>query len=822
VQLTIEKRKNFYLYCLMLPISRLFLLTLLFSFCTNFLPAQQVCKSLTATRTITAPKIDGIPGDSVWMNAAVTSDLVQFQPDPGAAPRQKTEVRVLYDDEGIYVLAKMFDSAPDSILHQLGPRDEFQNNADAFGIYLDTYHDRRNAFFFGVTAAGVQTDARYTVDKGDLSLNAVWYSKVTTDSLGWYVEMKIPYQALRFPKSDVQKWGLNFQRNIRRYREIDYWNMVDPAVLGVINQCGDLDGLNAIISPVRLALLPYVSGYFENYDHRHATSFSGGMDVKYGINESFTLDMTLIPDFGQTLSDNIVLNLSPFEVKFDERRYFFTEGTELFTKNDLFYSRRIGAAPSGYASVPYLLNVNEKIDENPSVTRLYNAVKISGRTPGKTGLGFFNAISAPAFAVVRDTISGDTREIQTEAITNYNVIVVDKILKRNSYIGFLNTSVVRAGSARDANVSSMQFRIGDKKNKYAIEGYTDLSNIYFPGQNSAYTGYRYNITAGKVSGRYTAIARYKVVSDRFNPNDIGYLDRNNYINYGLAQSYNIYKPFRNFASMFNTIDIDLGNLFIPRHYTFFTISGRHIFTTKKWFTWGINWLVNPIHSYDYFEARVNNRFILYPKNISLGGFISSDYRKKLALDGGLTYRVFFERNRTIFSYNIAPRWRVNDKLFVIYKWEQEQKVDNVGFVTYRNDSLFFGVRDLNTITNTLTLNYIFTNKMGLTMRVRHYWSQADYKSYFLVNENGKVTDAYYNGNSDVSFNAFNIDMIYTWQFLPGSELSFVWKNAILTRDNLLRANYIEDSKYIFNSPQSNSFSVKLIWYIDAGRWFKRK
>jgi hypothetical protein len=280
VQLTIEKRKNFYLYCLMLPIFRLFLLTLLFSFCTNFLPAQQVCKSLTATRTNTAPKIDGIPGDSVWMNAVVTSDLVQFQPDPGAAPRQKTEVRVLYDDEGIYVLAKMFDSAPDSILHQLGPRDEFQNNADAFGIYLDTYHDRRNAFFFGVTAAGVQTDARYTVDKGDLSLNAVWYSKVTTDSLGWYVEMKIPYQALRFPKSDVQKWGLNFQRNIRRYREIDYWNMVDPAVLGVINQCGDLDGLNAIISPVRLALLPYVSGYFENYDHRHATSFSGGMDVK--------------------------------------------------------------------------------------------------------------------------------------------------------------------------------------------------------------------------------------------------------------------------------------------------------------------------------------------------------------------------------------------------------------------------------------------------------------------------------------------------------------------------------------------------------------
>lgn len=796
--------------------------TVLFLAGANSLCAQLVCKSLFAFRTTVAPKIDGIPDDSIWMNAIGNSDMVQFQPNPGAAPRQKTEVQIMYDDEGIYVLAKLFDSAPDSILRQLGPRDEFQNNTDAFGIYLDTYHDRRNAFFFGVTAAGVQTDARYTVDKSDLSLNAVWYSKVSTDSSGWYVEMKIPYAALRFPKSDVQKWGLNFQRNIRRYREIDYWNNVDPAVLGVINQCGDLDGLVSIISPVRLALLPYVSGYFENYGNQNATSLNGGMDVKYGINESFTLDMTLIPDFGQALSDNIVLNLSPFEVKFDERRYFFTEGTELFTKNDLFYSRRIGARPSGYSGVINTLDTNERIEENPSVSRLYNAVKISGRTPGKLGIGFFNAVSAPAFAVISDTLSGEIRKYETEALTNYNVIVVDKILRRNSYIGFLNTNVIRTGSARDANVSSVQFRIGDKTNKYAVEGYTDVSAILFPGATSAYTGYRYNITAGKVSGRYTAIARYKVVSDKFDPNDIGYLDRNNYIDYGLAQSYNIYKPFRNFASIYNTLDIDLGNLFVPRHYTFFTISGKHTFTTRKWFTWGINWLTNPIKAYDYFEARVKERFILYPKNVSLSGFISSDYRKKFALDGGMGYRIFFERNRTIFNYNIAPRFRVNDKLFIVYKWEQEKKVDNVGYVAYRNDSLFFGVRNLNTITNTLTLNYIFTNKMGLTMRVRHYWSQADYTSYFLLNENGKVTDAYYNQNADVSFNAFNIDMIYTWQFLPGSELSVVWKNAILTRDNLLRANYIEDSRYIFNAPQSNSFSVKLIWYIDAGKWFRKK
>ena len=196
-----------------LPRIAFFLTLFCFGYAAN---AQQVCKLLTAVRTTIAPKIDGIPDDSIWSIAAVSSEMVQFQPEPGARPRQQTEVRVLYDDAGIYVLAKLFDSSPDSILRQLGPRDEFQNNTDAFGIYFDTYRDRRNAFFFGVTAAGVQTDARYTVDKSDLSLNAVWFSKVSIDAAGWYVEMKIPYQALRVPKSDVQKWGLNFQRNIRR------------------------------------------------------------------------------------------------------------------------------------------------------------------------------------------------------------------------------------------------------------------------------------------------------------------------------------------------------------------------------------------------------------------------------------------------------------------------------------------------------------------------------------------------------------------------------------------------------------------------------
>lgn len=777
-------------------------------------------RAMHAKRSAAAPVIDGELNDSVWAFAQSGLSFIQSQPEPGSPSRQQTDVRVLYDNEAIYIGARMYDSSPDSILRQLGQRDDFQNNnTDAFGIILDTYHDRRNAFYFVVTAAGVQTDARYTLDKTDISLNAVWFSKVKIDSAGWVAELRIPYQALRFPGSEVQTWGVNFMRVIRRYRETSYWNAVDPAVQGVVNQCGDLSGLDRIVSPVRLALLPYVSGYAENYDGRNAYSFNGGMDVKYGINESFTLDMTLIPDFGQTLSDNLVLNLSPFEVKFDERRYFFTEGTELFNKNDLFYSRRIGARPSGYNTVQGQLVDGEIIEKNPSVVRLYNAMKISGRTPSKLGLGFLNAVSAPAYATVYDTVNETHRDIMTEPLANYNVIIVDQVLRNNSYVGFLNTNVLRNGSARDANVSSVQFRAADKKNRYAVDGYADLSLLRLPGSESARTGYRYNFTAGKVSGRYLVLARYRAVSPDFDPNDLGYQDRNNYFDYGITQNYNIYKPFWRLQSMFNTVDASLGVLYNPRHRTFITFTGKHIFTFRNFLTVGLNWLSNPFINYDYFEARVPGRYLIYPKNYELGGFLSSDYRKKFALDLSSSYRIFLERNRTIFKYAVSPRVRVNDKLFFVYRWENERKHDNVGYVSYRNDSLFFGIRNLNTVTNTLTLNYVFTNRMGLSMRVRHYWSQADYTGYFLLNENGKVEDAYYNGNSDVSFNAFNIDMVFTWQFLPGSELSIVWKNAILSGSNQLQPGYFEDVRTVFDFPQSNSLSAKLIWYIDAGRWF---
>lgn len=328
------------------------LLACLFCVCIINSVAQNI-KKMNAVRTESAPKIDGILDDSEWAKAVAADEFVELRPTPGRVESRErgTEVKILYDNSAIYISARMFEH-PDSIARELVTRDQV-GNSDFIGIIFDPYLDRINGLGFYVTAAGSQYDAKYSqTGNEDDNWNAVWDSEVKIDKLGWTAELKIPYSALRFANKDIHTWGINMTRRRQKINYQSCWNFVDPKVSGFINQEGELHGITNIKSPVRLSFSPYVSSLVNNYPHNFPDisnttgSFNGGMDVKYGINQSFTLDMTLVPDFGQVRSDNQVLNLTPFEVKFNENRQFFTEGTELFNKVDLFYSRRIGSFPS--------------------------------------------------------------------------------------------------------------------------------------------------------------------------------------------------------------------------------------------------------------------------------------------------------------------------------------------------------------------------------------------------------------------------------------------------------------------------------------------
>lgn len=794
------------------------LLALCLIACTySTLHAQTARRSLAVSRIEQPIVIDGKLDEAAWNSAEKATGFTVYAPNLGDPSHHESEVSVLYDDNAVYIGATLYDPHPDSILKQLSSRDEYEyNNTDAFGVNFDTYADQQNGFAFIVTAAGVQADAKIIGSSFDYSWNAAWYAKVTQDEEGWHVEMKLPYSALRFPKCDQQKWRANFFRTFRRTREKSYWNAVYPNVANFLSQGGDLLGVKNIKSPIRLALLPYISSYAEHYDKDWSRTLNGGLDIKYGLNEGFTLDMTLVPDFGQTLFDNKVLNLSPIEVRYDERRYFFTEGVDLFNKNDLFYSRRVGGIPVNssqlYQGDNGLLNTNEIVTQNPATTKLYNATKISGRTKGKLGIGVFNALSAPTYATVLDTLTRMERKQLISPLANYSVVVLDQIIGKYSSIGLVNTNVSRRKESYDANVTALLFRMANKTNKYAISGSADISQLMKTDHNDV--GFRYYLGLAKVNGNFTWNLSTKNISDRFNPNDLGYLDRNNLTYYDLSTYINRYKPFWKINIIYNTFNVRYSRVYNPNDFQTFGVTANHSIILKSFDATGFYYGASPFTSNDYFEPRKPGRFYLLPASGYIGYFFSTDYRKKFALDGDINQTWFKEDGRMTFYRSISPRYRFNDHFNLVYSLSLNTSFNNVGFVNNVNDSIYLGRRDVHTVISQLTGAYIFKSNMALKLNARHYWSQAEYSRYYLLAGDGNILNTAYNTNHNVNFNTFNIFLNYVWQFKPGSELSLVYQNSIYSRGSSIISQYDQNLQNTFQLPQSNSLSFKLIYFLD--------
>ncbi|MBA4055576.1 MAG: hypothetical protein C0490_12750, partial [Marivirga sp.] len=368
-----------------------------------------------AVRVEHSPDIDGSLEDDVWQHATEKIKFTQFLPENGKSSDFETSVQLVYTDRAIYVAARMYDPSPAKILREFGKRDDSGRNADSFGLILDPYSSGMNAFTFFVSAAGVQSDYFLSGNNWDSNWDAVWNSAVKVDEEGWTVEFEIPYYAFRFPRQEVQHWSVNFYRGVKRNQEESYWNHVDNSIQGIVNQAGVLTGVENIQPPLRLSFSPYVTSAFndDGLTGKKKFSFTGGMDLKFGLNESYTLDMSLIPDFSQVQSDNVVLNLSAYEVRFNENRQFFTEGTELFNKGNLFYSRRVG---STFGTIEYDTEKEELLSK-PASANLLNAVKISGRNKKGLGLGLFNAITDKTHASIRNIESNEVREVAVDPVT---------------------------------------------------------------------------------------------------------------------------------------------------------------------------------------------------------------------------------------------------------------------------------------------------------------------------------------------------------------------------------------------------------------------
>ncbi len=801
------------------PIRFVFLFLLLSPF---FTLASEARRSLSAIRTKAPLVIDGTLQHPGWKNAPAATEFHQHEPHNDRPASFDTEVRVLYDDDAVYIGAKMFDPEPDQILRELGLRNSGHDlNADRFYVEINPFDDGINGFRFQVSASGVQTDANLSGGgrHGDLNWDAVWISETSITEEGWVVEMKIPYAALRFPSNDMHEWGINFWREVRRKREVSSWNFVDRRVGDELAHMGRLDGIHGVTPPLRLSFYPYISNYAEKngFERGRANTFNGGMDVKYGVSPSFTMDMTLIPDFGQVQSDAKVLNLSPFEIRYDENRQFFTEGTALFQKADLFYSRRVGDRPREYHLAAQSLEDDERVKDNPLETRMINATKVSGRTSGGLGLGFFNAMTSASSAILEDTITGATRDITTQPFTNYNLVVADQSLPNNSYVSLINTNVAGSAEGYTANVTGTAFRLMDSSNIYRVSGSGALSQQYFSDDDHEF-GYKYDFRIGKTGGTWRAYYDRRVLSDTYDQNDMGFLRRNNEIADQFTVSHQIFDPFWRFWTLMNTVSYGYSRLYDPRKFTAMQLSHHLMMLFDTRFHISLQTSYMPKGKRDYYEPRVPGRYYRTDNALRMNMSYSSDYRRRLFVDGSFHYGREHAAVRTDeYGFMLRPTFRVNDRLNMSYGFEYNELTDDIGYVAHSNpDSIFFGRRQSPTVTNTLRSTLIFTNNLSLDFDLRHYWSRVEYDGhYYHLAHDGHLQSISDDLKiADINYNAFTIDMLLTWHFAPGSQMTLVWKNVIDHRDNTIPPGYMDNFRDMLDHPQINSLSIKILYYLD--------
>lgn len=776
-------------------------------------------KTITISRIFESPDIDGRLTEPFWASASVATDFVERMPDnlEPVPDSLKTEVRIAYDDKGIYFGAKMFDPEPGKIRKELTQRDGIGND-DFFFILLNGYNDHQQSMQFIVTAAGVQYDAKMTNMNEDPSWNGVWYSAVEITKFGWVAEIFIPYSELRFPDKEVQVWGLQMEREVRRIGSRFSWSPVNTAIGSFSIYDGKLLGISDIRTPVRLSLQPYLSTYINHYQDEATVSLNGGMDLKYGINDAFTLDMILVPDFGQTKFDETVLNLSAFEVQYDEQRPFFTEGTELFSKGELFYSRRVGGAPEFYPD----LQEHESIKEYPANVDLINALKISGRTNGGLGVGFFNALTENAFATIENTQTGEVREEKVAPFTDYNILVLDQRFGENSSVALVNTNTLREGHFRDANATGAYLDLTNKRNTFNYRAGVEGSWVM---DQETRSGLEAQAEIEKISGKNRGEVGVEIRTEDYDIDDLGYTGLTNYAEYHAAYGYRLLKPSGLLNNMFLNFNLFHKRRLDPDLFSELVFNFNSSFTTKDFFNFGGGFETTPFGTQDFYEPRVKGYHFDIPTYYDFWVWFGTDRRKAFNLQSVVDWYKYDEKGRGRLNLEFVPAYRISDQFNLQLMTNVILSDKEEGFVDLLGDDILFGRRDRNTIVNSVSANYIFNNRMDLNLSFRHYYSEVYYSQIFTLEHDGKLSfQSPSDGTYDTTFNSWNLDLRFSWWFAPGSQLSVLYRNATESNIDLARINFRDNFDILFRQPQVNNLSMRVTYFLDYSRirnWFSR-
>ncbi len=833
-----------------------------------------------------APVIDGRIDDPAWNSVEWQDDFTQKEPYEFAKPSQKTAFKVLYDDNNLYVAVRAFDDEPDKIEKRLGRRDNFEGDWIAVGI--SSHFDHLTGYGFSVNALGVKGDGIVTNDtKWDDTWNPVYYVKTSIDDKGWVAEFKIPFNQLRFGKKEQYVWGLEVMRYLFRKEETSLWQMVPQDASGWVSMWGELHGIKNIKPKKEIALTPYLMGGLEKSPKEEGNPFktgtdwkyNGGLDGKIAVTNDLTLNFTINPDFGQVEADPSQVNLTAFETYFNERRPFFIEGAAIFkypllagsgwSRENLFYSRRIGRAPQGYPNLE-----SDEYAKIPGYTRILGAFKLSGKTQNGWTIGVMESLTNNEYATIDS--AGIRSKQMVEPMTNYFVARLQKdIVRGKTILGGIVTATNRL--FRDSSMmylpkaaytTGMDFeqywldRTFSLKMKLLastisgteeamIERQTapqryfqrpDATHLQVDSSLTLLSGYAGSADFGKIAkGHWRYGAKLNFTSPGLSINDVGYMRRADFINETTWVEYVLWNPFSIFRKMNFRVNQWMGWDFKG---TWLYSGMRAHFNTQFKNYWSFS-LAFSGEGFDIDRHQLRGGpSVRTPGQSNLSVRIKSDGRKKLVAGvsaskgwGAQNWRNDFNAGFTInyqplssLQLSIDPLY-VNNNTSMYYVTTEEYNNQPVYVVgTLERKSFQFNFR----------INYSLTPDLSIQYWGQPYFFSGDYSSFqkvtdagnnnfynqfhtytddeitydetdnaYLIDESGDGQTDYSFSNPDFSFYEFRSNFVIRWEYIPGSTAYFVWsqgRNGFADQGEFYLQDRVVD---LFEAAPSNVFLIKV-------------
>ena len=822
----------------------------------GILSAQQHTTILPKTYTTfeidvaAAPVIDGNLDESIWESAEWATNFIEVSPDENTDPSEQTKFKILYDQKNLYIALKALDSEPETITNRLSRRDGFVG--DRINVLIDSYHDLRTGFLFTVTAAGVRGD-EFITDNGDnidASWNPIWSNKALINDEGWTAEMKIPLSQLRFSNDPNQVWGLNIVRNYFKNNELSAWNRIPIGAAGWVSEAGKLKGLKNIRPQKQIEIQPFVVTKLNRYEAEAGNPYAdgsdfnlnAGLDVKIGITNDLTLDVTINPDFGQVEADPAAINLDGFEIFNRDQRPFFVENNNIFdyrfadNRNNLFFSRRIGRSPQVYPET-----TDETFVNQPQNTTILGAAKFSGKTKNGWSIGVLESMTSKEFTEI--SANGNTSKSLAEPFTNYFVGRVQKDFnKKNTFFGGMFTATNRSLTPAvselrksaysggvdfkhqwknrayfmDANIVMSHVQGSKEAIKLTQENLThlfnrvDASHLEVDPTRTSLTGTGGRFGIGKVGGQHWNYnAGFKWVSPELELNDIGFLRNADEMIQYANLSYRSIKPtgiFRDFNvrfKQFSAFDFE-GNY----NRIQYQLNGSASFLNN----WEIDFgLAHKPHIFSNSILRGGPRWRFSQENFQFL-FVGSDRRKKFFGKIGLIHSQAKENNFSLLTFESELNYQPTNALNISLSPEYSISKNQTQYVTqsdYNNSASRYvlGTIDNHTLMASVRLDYTINPNLSIQYYGQPFISRGRYKDFkyvtnpvaerlsdrfrlydsnqinlngndFQVDENRDGVMDYSFSNPDFSFVQFNSNLVLRWEYIPGSELFLVWSQGI--------------------------------------------